>query len=257
MGNDKTAAAKASELAPSGNDNYARGESERAQADLASRALRYARDCGANFEWPPPGELEAILRSDFWFFVYNAAVHRHTFEGAANRAEDTKKRLSELVKVILPLVELLRNEAHARALGALGFENWIVQRFAQAEPIAGELVAERTRQCLELLVGPLEHAFDRTRSTKAAPSSDRHKLTRWALEQAEGRGGWWPANPTDEDLTVLSILTGVYLQNFEDDFDARQQLAEEAASSSGAASHLDALWRRERRRFSDVRKSVG
>src|SRR5512142_2366517 len=105
MDNGKMAAAAASEIAPSADENYARDEGERAQNDLAFRALRYAKDCGATFEWPPPSDLENILRSDFWYVICNAAAHRRVFEGPAQRVEDTKKRLSELVKTMLPLLE--------------------------------------------------------------------------------------------------------------------------------------------------------
>ena len=240
-------------LKPSGTEGYDPKEAERAQNDLACRALQYAKDCGATIPWPPPCDLENILRSEFWFFIYNAGVHRHTFEGPAHRIEDSKRKLSELVKGMLALVELFRNESYVRALDALCFENWLVQRSLEAEPIAGTVVAERVRQCLELLLGPLEHAFERARGGKGAAHGDRNKLTRWALEQPENSGGWWPANPTDEDLTALSVLTGVYLQNFEDDFDNRQELVDEAGGAE--TTQLKALWRRERKRFGEVRKS--
>jgi len=153
---------------------------------------------------------------------------------------------------------LLQNEAHQRALGAVSFENWLVQRFGQAQPFNGGYVAERVRQCLELVLGPLEHAFDRAKASRSLAHTDRGKLIHWALEQAENSGGWWPANPTDEDLTTLSILTGVYLDNFEDDFDCRQQLVEEAEPGGAAPpTHAKVLWRRERKRWSDLRKARG
>ncbi len=250
-----TEGAETTTLKPSDSEDYGRNEAERAQHDLASRALQYARDCGATIPWPPPNDLEGILMSEFWFFVYNACVHHHSFEGPAHRVEDNKRKLSELVKVMLPLVELLRNESHSRALGALGFSNWLTQRFSDASPISGELLAERLRQCLELLLGPLEHAFERTKAARGAAHGDRHALIQWALDQSENSGGWWPSNPTDEDLTALSVLTGVYLQNFEDDFDNRTELVEQAGGAP-ATTQLKALWRNERRRYADLHKGA-
>ena len=260
MANNTTGEAKdntgASVLMPSGNEDYDPLESERAQSDLVCRALQYAKDCGATIQWPPPGELEGILRSEFWFFVYNAGVHRQAPDVPAQRLEENKKKLTELMKAIVPLIELLRNESHMRALSALGFQNWLVQRYTQEQVFDGGIVAERARQCLELLLGATEQTFDRFKSPKAGSRKDRGRLIRWALEEMENSGGWWPANPTDEDLTALSILTGVCLENFEDDFEERQLLAQDTEGGAASTTHLQGLWRKERRRCADLRKTM-
>jgi hypothetical protein len=240
---------------PSGNERYDRNEGERAQHDLMCRAIQYANDCGAAVQWPPPGKLESILQSEFWFVIYNAGVHRHAFEGPAHRVEDNKRKLTEVVKAMVPLVELLRDEPHTRALGALSFENWLVKVHSENQPFDGGQVAERMHQCIELLLGPLEHAFERAKGSKTLAHTDRGKLIRWALEQGESSGGWWPSNPTDEDLTVLSILTGVFLDNFEDDFDNRVELAV-GTGATPEPTHLEGLWRRERKRWGDLRKAL-
>lgn len=72
MANDTTGETKdnTEALMPSGNENYDPLESERAKYDLVRRALQYAKDCGATVQWPPPGELEGILQSEFWFFIF-------------------------------------------------------------------------------------------------------------------------------------------------------------------------------------------
>ncbi len=240
----------------SGNENYEQHERERAQNDLVCRALQYAKGCGAIIQWPPPNELSDVLRSEFWFFVYNAGVHRQATEGAAQRIEESKRKLTELMKTMLPLLELLRNDSHTRALAALNVENWLAQRHAQADRIQGGLLGETTRQCLELLYGAIDQAVDRLRTSKTGPRKDRGRLIRWALEQPENSGGWWPANPTDEDLTALSILTGVYLRTFEDDFDDREKLAQDAAHGSVTITHLQGLWHKERSRCGELRRSM-
>ena len=258
MANDTTGETKdnTEALMPSGNENYDPLESERAKYDLVRRALQYAKDCGATVQWPPPGELEGILQSEFWFFIFNAGVHRQAPEVPAQRLEENKKKLVELMKAILPLIELLRNESHVRALTALSFDNWLVQRHTQAQAFDGRAVAERARQCLELLLGATEQAFDQSKAPKSASRKDRGRLIRWALEELESSGGWWPANPTDEDLTALSVLTGVCLDNFEDDFEERQRLAQEAGGGAAPATQLEGLWRKERQRCADLRKTM-
>lgn len=238
---------------PSGTEHYGSHEIELAKNDLVCRALQYAKDCGATIQWPPPGELDGILQSDFWFFVCNAGVHRQAIDAPVQRIEENKKKLMDLMKAILPLLELLRNDTHCRALTALHFENWLTQRHSPPHTIDGAAVAERTRQCLELLAGAIDQSLDRLKTTKTASHKDRGRLIRWALEAMENSGGWWPANPTDEDLTALSVLTGVCLENFDDDFDERQQLAEDVEDGAGSTTHLQGLWRKERKRCADLR----
>jgi hypothetical protein len=260
MANETSGAVKGSDVGVepvfSGNENYEPHESGRAQNDFVSRAFQYVKGCGAIVEWPPPNDLGDVLRSEFWFFIYNAGVHRQAAEGTAQRIEESKRKLTELMKTMLPLLELLRNDSHTRALAALHVENWLAQRHAQAQPIHGDLLGETTRQCLELLYGAIEQAVDRLRTSKTGPRKDRGRLIRWALEEPENRGGWWPANPTDEDLTALSILTGVCLETFEDDFDDRDKLAQDAAHGSVTITHLQGLWHKERSRCGELRRSM-
>jgi len=231
----------------SSNQNYTRQESERARQDLHNLALQHAKRRGANIE--PPSNCKApIYLSDFWFFIDQATRGCRFVRFSAQSLDQSRKRLTELKKSIVPLLELLGSEQHKQALLSLNFENGLIELPSVEQHTKGALLAECGRECLDQLRDEIDMKLERLRAPKSAPRGNRGRLIRWALGEPVGGGGWWPTTPTDDDLAALSILTGVASKEFESDFNKRQQLASVAGRGSPSTTHLQGLWDSERRR---------